>query len=124
MARKRKVIPDTVQDPIQESVDRCGLCASASGYCMPGCDGSPIACRCPRRPFRLVMVSERACPFFVQRAEAPPERVPYGYSTDFIRERESARCVPLFRTKGPEPWKVVPVTDIYPKSILSDGTLV
>ena len=116
MARRK----DT--DVLPVPVMTCGLCAHAYGYCCPGHDGSPIACRCPDRPESYRMVSERACRAFSMRESPPPETVTERWSENRERDRIREKVVPLFRKGEKRPWKLVRVSEIPPDGISWDGT--
>lgn len=99
----------------------CGQCAKAYGFCCPGYDGSPIACRCPERPEFLRMCSEAACGVFAMRESPAPETVTEGWPKDLSEVRSKGKVVPLFRKGESRPWKLVPVSEIPPQGISWDG---
>lgn len=100
----------------------CGQCAQAYGFCCPGYDGSPIACRCPVRPEFLRMCTEAACGAFAMRESPAPETVTEGWPKDLSEVRSKGKVVPLFRPGESRPWKLVPVSEIPPQGISWDGT--
>lgn len=100
------------------TVDTCGNCAKAYGYCCPGYDGSPIACRCPGHPERYLMCSEIACLQFEKRLGVIPSKVTEKWSENKEAHLVKEKVVPLFRPGEKEPWKVVPVSQIPPGGLL------
>lgn len=94
------------------TVDTCGNCAKAYGYCCPGYDESPIACRCPAHPERYIMCSEKSCRDFSRRTARIPSKVSEKWSENKEVYLVSKKVVPLFRKGEKVPWKIVSVEDI------------
>ena len=111
MARKQ------TQSDTPPSAFTCGQCANAYGFCMPGHNGRPIACRCEVHSEYLKMVSQEACGDFVEGSVSPPEKVSVFLSEDRHPERAVKKVVPLFRKGEKRPFKLVPVDEIPPGGI-------
>lgn len=108
----------TLGAPVTES---CGRCAEAYGYCMPAHDRSPIGCRCPRRPGVVLLCTERACGEYRKRTERIPKEVTVFLSEDVTAKDAPEKVVPLFRRGEARPWKLVPVSEIPPGGLGSEG---
>lgn len=115
----RRVNKDDSTDTVDVRV--CGLCAKAYGYCCPGFDRSPIACRCPLHPERYMMVFEKGCSSFAERTEPVPETVAVLWSENREGHLVGRKVVPFFRKGEKNPWKVVPSDEIPPGGIASEG---
>ena len=116
----RRTSKDSVSEVLPQ--EHCGDCASAYGYCCPGYDGSPIACRCPSHPERFLACSEVACGNFRERPGGRPSKVTERWSENRESHLVSRKVVPLFRDGERKPWKVVFSDEIPCGGISWDGT--
>lgn len=122
MAPKRN-IRQTNQVPAPPPPENtCGMCAHAYGWCVAGCDGKPIFCRCAIQKEFLKACTDPACKAFLKRLDNPPDKTSACLPDDLPGLQTADKIVPLFRPGQKAPWMIVRSGDIPPGGILSDGT--